>query len=152
MLLKELEKFVADSENGFILFTLGSYIKGSSIPKKALQSFINIFAKLPQKIIWKWEDEAPEDIPKNILLSKWLPQQDLLGHPKCKLFITHGGMQGTLEAIYHAVPLLCLPLGADRDFNCFKAEKEGYAVLLDWNHINDDSLKEAFERLNKDPT
>jgi len=151
-LLKELEKFVADSENGFILFTLGSHIKGSSIPKKALQSFINIFAKLPQKVIWKWEDEAPEDIPKNIMLSKWLPQQDLLGHPKCKLFITHGGMQGTLEAIYHAVPLLCLPLGADQDFNCFKAEKEGYAVFLDWNHVNDDSLKEAFERLNKDPT
>lgn len=80
MSLKELEKFVADcDENGFILFTLGSHIHGSSIPKEALQSFMNVFAKLPQKIIWKWENEAPENLPKNILLSKWLPQQDLLG-------------------------------------------------------------------------
>lgn len=86
------------------------------------------------------------------MLSKWLPQQDLLGHPKCKLFITHGGMQGTLEGIFHGVPLLCLPLGSDQILNCFKAEKEGYAVFLDWNNVNDDTLEGAFEQLIKNPT
>jgi len=40
---------------------------------------MNVFAKLPQKIIWKWEDEEPEQLPKNIMMAKWLPQQDLLG-------------------------------------------------------------------------
>ncbi len=77
--MKELETFVTDSKDGFILFTLGSMTPGSSMPKKALQAFMNVFAKLPQTIIWKWENEAPENLPKNILLSKWLPQQDLLG-------------------------------------------------------------------------
>jgi len=145
--LKELETFVADSENGFILFTLGSMIPGSSIPKETLQSFMNVFANLPQKVVWKWEDEVPENLPKNIFMSKWLPQQDLLGHPKAELFITHGGLQGTLEAIYHAVPLLCLPLGADQTHNCVKARKEGYAVLIDWNHISDETLKEGIKQL-----
>ena len=79
MLLKDLENFVADSEYGFIVFTLGSHINGSSIPREALQSFPRVFAKLPLKIIWKWEEEAPENLSKNIMLSEWLPQQDLLG-------------------------------------------------------------------------
>jgi len=60
-------------------------------------------------------------------------------------------MQGVLEAIYHAVPLLCLPLGADQIFNCVKAKKEGYAVLLDWNNLNDETLEEALEQLIKNP-
>ena len=68
-----------DDDNGFIVFTLGSHIPGSSISKEAFQTFMNVFAKLPQKIIWKWEDEEPEQLPKNIMMAKWLPQQDLLG-------------------------------------------------------------------------
>jgi len=74
-----------------------------------------------------------------------------LGHPKAKAFITHGGLQGLLEAVYHAVPLLCLPLGADQIYNCAKARKEGYAELLDWNNINDNNLEGAFEQLIKNP-
>ena len=36
------------------------------------------------KVIWKWDMEIP-DLPENIKLSSWLPQQDLLGHPNLKV-------------------------------------------------------------------
>lgn len=45
-------------------------------------------------MLWKWEDDLP-DKPSNIRIEKWLPQNDILGHPNVKLFITHGGLLST---------------------------------------------------------
>jgi UDP:flavonoid glycosyltransferase YjiC (YdhE family) len=36
---------------------------------------------------------------ENVLFLPWLPQNDLLGHPKTKLFITHCGKNGIFEAL-----------------------------------------------------
>ncbi len=75
-----------------------------------------------------------------------------LGHPNAKLFISHGGLQGMYESIYHAVPLLCLPLWADQFHNCVKAKIEGYSLSLSWNDISDETLEEAITQLINKPT
>jgi len=49
------------------------------MPNDTLQAFMNAFAKLPQRVFWKWEAEIPENIPPNVMMAKWLPQQDLIG-------------------------------------------------------------------------
>jgi glucuronosyltransferase len=38
----------------------------------------------------------------------------ITGHEKARLFISHGGLLGTQETIYHGVPILGLPLGRDQ--------------------------------------
>ena len=40
---------------------------------------VKVFASLPQQIMWKWDQETMEDLPPNVMLSKWFPQQDILG-------------------------------------------------------------------------
>lgn len=73
-------KQIADEANdGFIVFTLGSMIKATSIPSVTLQTFLKVFSEIPQRVIWKWEGEVPEDTPPNVVMADWLPQQDLLG-------------------------------------------------------------------------
>jgi len=66
------------------------------------------------KAVWKWESEEMNGSPDNVLLKKWLPQQDLIGHSKTKLFITHGGLMSTMEAIYHGKPMIVMPGFADQ--------------------------------------
>lgn len=62
---------------------------------------LKVFAKFKDyQIVWKWNDEKMADKPENVYLSRWLPQQDLLGHKDARLFITHCGGGGTEEAIY----------------------------------------------------
>jgi hypothetical protein len=49
------------------------------MPKETVDTFFRVFTKLPQRVIWKWEADIPENIPPNIMMVDWLPQQDLLG-------------------------------------------------------------------------
>jgi UDP-glucoronosyl and UDP-glucosyl transferase len=50
----------------------------------------------------------------NIHVQQWLPQQDLLGHPAVKLFLSHGGIHSIYEALYHSTPMVLLPIATDQ--------------------------------------
>lgn len=95
-----LLEFVEQAEHGVILFSLGAYLQSSQMPKEKIEIFLNTLGKLKQRVIWKFEDESIKT-PPNVLIKKWLPQSDILAHPKVVLFITHGGMSGTFEGIYN---------------------------------------------------
>lgn len=60
-----------------MFFTFGSMIRVSTLPKHVLQIFKNVFAKLPIRVLWKYEEEMP-DKPDNVFISKWMPQRDIL--------------------------------------------------------------------------
>lgn len=77
-LLQNLQKFLDDAKEGFIYFSLGSNARSSTMPKEIKRIFCNVFAKLPYKVIWKYEEDLSEK-PKNVYIGKWLPQQSILG-------------------------------------------------------------------------
>lgn len=85
---------------------MGSAYKGDMMSDKKRNLFLNVFSKLRQTVIWKWESEKMENLPKNVLLKKWLPQQGLLGHESIKIFITHCGAGSLEEAIYQWAQLI----------------------------------------------
>jgi glucuronosyltransferase len=49
------------------------------MPEEKRRNFIDAFSTLPQKILWKWESDILPGQPQNVKISKWLPQQDILG-------------------------------------------------------------------------
>ncbi|MDK2413786.1 hypothetical protein QHH03_32345, partial [Aphanizomenon sp. 202] len=61
--------------------------------------FVEAFKQLKQRVIWKYE-VALEGVSDNVLMRKWLPQQDILAHPNVRVFITHGGLLSTQESFY----------------------------------------------------
>ncbi|XP_050668702.1 UDP-glycosyltransferase UGT5-like isoform X2 [Leptidea sinapis] len=77
---KHIEKFINESVNGVIVFSLGAQTKSTSLSKKKQNILINVFSKLKQRIIWKYAESAEEGtiIGNNILRVKWIPQKDVL--------------------------------------------------------------------------
>ncbi|KAB7505528.1 UDP-glycosyltransferase, partial [Armadillidium nasatum] len=82
------------------------------------------------------------DLPSNVKLQKWLPQPDLLGHPKIKLFITHGGLLSTLESSYHGVPVIGIPVIGDQKTNMMEVENEGWGRVMLWKNLEENTLRE----------
>lgn len=137
---KELQDYFDDSgESGVIYFSIGTFTRGDTMPDEMKQTLIAGFAQLPQKVLWKFEAHI-ENLPSNIKLIKWAPQQDVLGHPKLRLFITHGGGLSALEAAFHGCPILGFPLSADQLSNIAYAEAKGFAESLDWKSFTAEQL------------
>lgn len=86
----KLQDYIDNAEHGVIIFSLGSFLQSSALPKDKVEVFLDAFSRLKQRVIWKYEDESL-NVPSNVLVQKWLPQSDILAHPNVVLFITHGG-------------------------------------------------------------
>ncbi|XP_068614412.1 UDP-glucuronosyltransferase-like [Brachionichthys hirsutus] len=141
----DLEKFVDGSgDDGFIVFTLGSMVP--DMPEKMAKQFFDAFQQIPQRVVWRYTGVPPEDPPKNVKLMKWLPQKDLLAHPKAKVFITHGGNHGIYESICNAVPMLMFPLFGDQTHNTQRMVSRGVAEKLS---IYDVTTERLLASLNK---
>ncbi|CAH1402295.1 unnamed protein product [Nezara viridula] len=137
---EEFQKFMDESEHGIIYFTFGSIINSTSMPKELTDVFVSAFRQLKQNVIMKWESDHFPNKPKNVLIKDWLPQNGILAHPNCRLFISHGGIHGLTEAIYHKVPLVMIPFGSDQLFNAHFAETEGFAKVLDYKNLTVENL------------
>ncbi|KAM7415575.1 hypothetical protein PAMA_017880 [Pampus argenteus] len=150
-LSKELEDFVQSSgEHGVIVMTLGTLV--AKLPEDITEDIAAAFAQLPQKVIWRHKGKRPSTLGNNTLLLDWLPQNDLLGHPKTRVFVAHGGTNGVQEAVYHGVPLLGLPLMFDQHDNFFRMEVRGVAKVLDIATVNRDNFLQALKEVLYEPS
>ncbi|KAG8515244.1 UDP-glucuronosyltransferase 2B18, partial [Galemys pyrenaicus] len=124
-----------------IVFTLISMI--SDMPEDKAVVIASALAHIPQK--------RPDTLGANTQLYKWIPQNDLLGHPKTKAFITHGGTNGIYETIYHVVPMVGIPVSADQPDNVAHLMAKGAAVRVDFKTMPTMDLVNALKKVFNDP-
>ncbi|XP_062553447.1 UDP-glycosyltransferase UGT5-like isoform X2 [Armigeres subalbatus] len=149
---EDLQKFLDGAKHGAIYFSLGTNVKSSDMPREKLEAILKVFRSLKQRVVWKYEDQSIKGLPSNVLIKSWMPQNDILAHPNVKLFITHGGLLGTQEGVYRAVPMLGIPVYADQHLNMNKAVAGGYAIRLYFPNVTETSLRWALNELLNNPS
>lgn len=125
-----------------IYFSLGSTVKGNFLNDGSKKAIMNAFAQLPNKVLINIDLENI-NVPRNVRVEKWLPQQDILRHRNIKLFVTQDGLQSVQEAVTNGVPMVGIPFFGDQYNNIFKSIKKGFAVMVDKGNITTESVKEA---------
>lgn len=128
-LTPKLQKIMDESKHGVIYFSLGSNLKSTDLGPEMRDTILNIFKGLKETVLWKFEADIP-NLPPNVHIEKWMPQQSVLAHPQLKIFITHGGLLSTTEAIHHGIPLIGIPFFGDQHLNMAKSTKRGYALQV----------------------
>ncbi|XP_054086910.1 uncharacterized protein LOC105208779 [Zeugodacus cucurbitae] len=147
----DIAKILDEAKEGAIYFSLGSNIQGSHLTEEKVKIMFNVISKLPYKVLWKW---GPNDRPgqsENIIYRDWLPQDDILAHPNIKLFITHGGMGSVVEAQYHGVPMVGIPLFGDQPSNMANVQRSGYGLAVDYITLSEESLNNAIQEVLTNP-
>uniref|UniRef100_A0A673B539 UDP-glucuronosyltransferase n=1 Tax=Sphaeramia orbicularis TaxID=375764 RepID=A0A673B539_9TELE len=141
---EDLEPWVS-GQHGFVVFTFGSMV--SELPRETAAVFLEAFRQIPQKVIWRYTGPLPDDIPENVKMMKWVPQNDLLAHPGARAFITHAGSHGIFEGLCHAVPMLMLPLNGDQPDNARRFASRGTGVVLDIFSITTEILLQGLNEV-----
>ena len=149
---KDLKDFLDSAEDGVIYFSMGSFIQSKDWALEKREALVKTFGKLKQKVLWKYENETLPGNPGNIMIGSWFPQRDILAHPNVKVFITHGGLLGTTEAVVEGVRILGLPIFGDQKMNMAKAVTRGYGLSINFDDISEELLTEKLTELLRNPS
>ncbi|XP_023949313.1 UDP-glucosyltransferase 2 [Bicyclus anynana] len=126
---KDLQKLMDEAKYGVIYFSMGSNWKSADMSENMKKTLLDMFAKLKQTVIWKFEEDL-DKVPANVQLVKWAPQLAILAHPNLKFFITHGGQLSTTEAIHFGVPVIGIPIAGDQYVNMRSVAKKGFGIAI----------------------
>ena len=145
-LSSDLESFMRGSSNGVVIMTFGTFIR--LIPTEVLSRFLQAFKHIDHNVLWAYAgDNMPLEVPSKVKVLKWLPQNDVLGHPNTKLFITHCGNSGQYESLYHGIPMIGFPMFADQHHNALRMEDKGFGIKMDINKFTSKELARVVEKV-----
>lgn len=147
---QDLQQILDNAKHGVVYMNFGSNVRSVELPDEKKNAIINVFRKLKQTVLWKWEDDNLENKPENLVLRKWFPQKELLSHPNVKVFISHGGLIGMQEAIFYGVPIVGVPIYGDQFNNLLQAQNLGFGKILEYHDINEKSFGKILNEVLND--
>lgn len=138
--------FVESAAHGVIVMSFGTQLPRFDSQRASV--FAQAFSQLPQRVIWRYTGTPPENIGNNTLVSQWIPQLDLLRHPKVILFVTHCGVSGSFEAMFTATPVIAVPIFWDQRQHATRLTKRlKMGLQIDFRHLEETSLKETIKNV-----
>ena len=146
----DLESIISSQNSPLVVMSFGSAF--AKLPKAITLKFVAAFSQVNYTIVWRLDAESSSQvtIPDNVHVVSWLPQNDLLGHPATKLFITHCGNNGQYEAVYQGVPMIGFPLFAEQPHNCFRMEYHKLGKCMDIRTFDPDLLLQYMNEVSGD--
>jgi 2-hydroxyacylsphingosine 1-beta-galactosyltransferase len=143
----DLEKFVAASTGGVVVVSFGSYL--DNVPDYVVDKFCDAFRRLRSglHVVWKLRKSHSCSDATNVRTLPWIPQNDLLADDRVRLFVSHGGLNGLMETIYHAKPVIVFPLFSDQPANAAAVASKGFAIRMDIGDFTADSLLANMEEM-----
>jgi len=87
-------------------------------------------------------------LPDNVIARPFAPQLAVLQH--ASVFITHGGMNSTMEALWFGVPLVVAPQGGDQPLVAERVTTLGLGRALDPDQLRGPAVREIVDEVVAD--
>ncbi|MEU8517469.1 macrolide family glycosyltransferase [Kitasatospora sp. NPDC048722] len=89
------------------------------------------------------------EVPATVEVHRWVPQLSVLS--QADAFVTHAGMGGSSEGLFHGVPMIAVPQAADQFGNADALVGLGVARRIDTEGATPEVLRGALLELVGDP-
>lgn len=149
---KEPADFPFDALEGkkVIYISLGTVF--SNFKPELYQLFFDAFAGKDVTVVMAAYkvDLSSYTIPDNFIVRNYIPQLAVLAYTD--VAITHAGMNSISDLLYHNVPFVAIPLGADQPDLAARTAALGATISLDAETLTPGMLQDAVERVLHDPS
>ncbi|WP_324659084.1 macrolide family glycosyltransferase, partial [Bacillus cereus] len=150
---KEVGSFpTEDLKNEKVIFiSMGTvFNEQPALYEKCFEAFKDVDATVVLVVGKKINISQFENIPKNFKLYNYVPQLEVLQH--ADVFVTHGGMNSSSEALYYGVPLVVIPVTGDQPFVAKRLTEVGAGIRLNRNELTSELLRETVKKVMEDVT
>lgn len=138
-----------NSERPILYISLGTVFNNQP---EFFRSCFEAFGETPwQVLLSRGGNVDPADlgpVPNNFLVSAYVPQLDIL--KRARVFVTHSGMNSTMESLYYGVPMVCVPQMIEQNITARRIGDMGLGIMLETAAVNVTTLREAVERVAHD--
>jgi UDP:flavonoid glycosyltransferase YjiC (YdhE family) len=86
--------------------------------------------------------------PANVRFERYVPHSSLL--PGCDVLLCHGGFNTVMGSLLAGVPLVCVPLGSDQDYNARFCARRGFGLALEEEEATPQRIREAVRQVVED--
>uniref|UniRef100_A0A8R1EIJ8 glucuronosyltransferase n=2 Tax=Caenorhabditis japonica TaxID=281687 RepID=A0A8R1EIJ8_CAEJA len=80
--------------------------------------------------------ERPAGLGKHVKTSSWVPQNQILHHKNTVMFVSHGGLKSTKEAICSATPTIFVPMFGEQTRNAWLIKENGFGRIVSKFNVN----------------
>ncbi|QWG70314.1 glycosyl transferase (plasmid) [Bacillus mycoides] len=150
---KEIGSFpIEDLKNKKVVFiSMGTvFNEQPEFYEKCFEAFKGIDATVILVVGKKININQFKDIPYNFKVYNYVPQLEVLKHTD--VFVTHGGMNSSSEALYYGVPLVVVPVTGDQPLVAKRVAEVGAGIGLNRKELTPELLREAVKKVMDDAT
>lgn len=76
---RDLQQIMDNAKEGVIYFSFGTLVSLETMPEETQEAIFQVLAKRKETVLWKFDGHLPLKA-KNVIIRKWLPQQEILGN------------------------------------------------------------------------
>ena len=88
--------------------------------------------------------------PANFIAAPHVPQLEVLA--RADVFVSHGGMNSTMESLTFGVPLVVVPQMVEQEMTARRVQELGLGLALDKERLSAKQLRAAVEQVAHDPS
>ncbi|WP_284754458.1 macrolide family glycosyltransferase [Arthrobacter sp. efr-133-R2A-120] len=116
--------------------------------RMCLEGFAGTHWQVAMAIGERVEESELGDIPENFEVRPFFPQLEVLPHADA--FLSHTGMNSTMEALYFGVPLVAFPLQPEQGANARRVEDLGLGRRLPLEGLSPESIRQTVLEVSGD--
>ena len=133
----------------FVYVTLGTVAGSIDVVRDKYRAVLAAVGGLPMRVLFTIGAELPietlGDVPANVHVERFVPQDDVLPHARA--VVCHGGSGTVLGALAAGVPLVVVPMFADQPYNAERVAAVGAGLAIAQPGARPEDVRQALVRV-----
>ncbi|SDY04578.1 nucleotide disphospho-sugar-binding domain-containing protein [Thermoactinomyces sp. DSM 45892] len=133
-----------------LFISLGTILSNAEFYQNCFEAFGDTHWQVILNVGPRTRTEELDSIPKNFIIRPFVPQLEVLKHTD--VFISHGGMNSIMEALWFGVPTVAIPQSSDQPLVAERLTQLGLGESIQPDQVTPEQLRESVDRVSQSET